>query len=123
MDKDAIGSIATSNYKVADTRAPGPAAASVAANPTKVQTENAVKQAVATPTLDQVEEAVDSINQSMQLQSHGLVFSVDSDNKRTIVKVVDQQTSEVIRQIPSEETLAIAKSLDRVIGKLIQEKA
>jgi len=123
MDKDAIGSIATSNYKVADTRAPGPAAASVAANPTKVQTENAVKQAVATPTLDQVEEAVDSINQSMQLQSHGLVFSVDSDNKRTIVKVVDQQTSEVIRQIPSEETLTIAKSLDRVIGKLIQEKA
>ena len=67
--------------------------------------------------------AVDEINKSMQSLSRDLVFSIDKDADKTVVKIVDQKTSEVIRQIPSEESLAIAKSLDKVIGNLIQQKA
>ncbi|MDB5909253.1 MAG: flagellar biosynthesis protein FlaG [Massilia sp.] len=68
----------------------------------------------------QVTKAVKNINQAMQDQ--GLVFSVD-DSNRTIVKVVDRQTGEVIRQMPSKEALEIAQALERAQGLLISQKA
>ena len=40
-----------------------------------------------------------------------------------IVKVMDNATKEVIRQIPSVEMLAIAKALDKIQGLLIKQKA
>jgi flagellar protein FlaG len=68
-------------------------------------------------------KAVENINQTMRAMSQGLEFSIDDDSKRLVVKVVDQQTKEVIRQMPSAEALEIAKALDRVQGLLIRQKA
>jgi flagellar protein FlaG len=81
------------------------------------------KQPDATPSVDEVKQAVRDINQSFKALSRGLEFTVDEDSNRTIVKVVDQETQEVIRQLPSKETLEIAKALDQMVGKLIREKA
>jgi flagellar protein FlaG len=76
------------------------------------------------PSLAQVTQAVNSINKAMSAMSQNLEFSVDSDSQRTIVKVVDQQTKEVLRQIPSLEALEIAKALDHAMqGMLIRQKA
>lgn len=70
-----------------------------------------------------LDEALKSINKTIQQLSPEIEFSVDPDSKRTIVKVVDQSTKEVLRQMPSAETLEIAKALDRVQGLLIRQKA
>ncbi|MGZ3158827.1 MAG: flagellar protein FlaG [Burkholderiaceae bacterium] len=76
------------------------------------------------PTLAQVTQAVNSINQAMQSMSRDLEFSVDEDTKETVVKIVDQKTKEVLRQIPSVEALAIAKAIDQAQqGLLIKQKA
>lgn len=88
-----------------------------------VQTVNAVQQAAEVPTLGQLSDAVKRINDTMKKLSQNLEFSVDSDNHRTIVKVVDQETKDVIRQIPSPEALEIAKALDQLQGLLIRQKA
>jgi flagellar protein FlaG len=77
----------------------------------------------AEPTLGQVTDAVNAINRSMSTQSRGLEFSVDADSHRTIVKVVDRQTKELIRQIPTVETLEIAHALDQAQGLLIKQQA
>ena len=92
---------------------------------TAVETANAVKASAAVPTLDQVNEAVSQLNKSAQAKSQGLEFSVDSDTKRTVVKVIDQSTKEVLRQFPSPEALEIAKSLESKAstGLLIQQTA
>lgn len=90
---------------------------------TPVQTVNAVRQTAEAASMGQVKEAVKQINETMKKLSQNLEFSLDSDVDRPIVKVVDQQTKEVIRQIPSEEAVEIAKALDRVQGLLIREKA
>ncbi|MDA0189672.1 MAG: flagellar protein FlaG, partial [Proteobacteria bacterium] len=50
-------------------------------------------------------------------------FSIDEDTGTTVVKIIDRTTDEVIRQIPSEEMLDIAKALDRLQGLLIKQKA
>jgi flagellar protein FlaG len=75
------------------------------------------------PTREQVAAAVKHINQSMPASSQMLEFSIDDDSKETIVKIVDQNTKEVVRQIPSVEALEIAKSLDKMLGRLISQKA
>lgn len=75
------------------------------------------------PSAEQLTQAVAGINQVMQKLAPGLEFSVDQESNRTIVRVVDQQTKELIRQMPSAETLEIAKALDRVQGLLISLRA
>jgi len=71
----------------------------------------------------ELDESLRNINKSMQALSQELEFSIDPDTDRTIVKVVDQRTKEVIRQMPSVEALEIAKALDRLQGLLIRQQA
>ena len=87
------------------------------------ETANAVKGA---PSLDQVSRAVSELNKSSQAASQGLEFSIDTDSQRTVVKVIDQSTKEVLRQIPTPEALDIAKALQAntaTKGMLIQQTA
>jgi len=70
----------------------------------------------AEPSVSKVQEAVQKINTSPAVQSQGIEFSIDSTSHRIVVKVVDQSTNQVIRQIPSKEALAIADSLDESQG-------
>ncbi len=90
---------------------------------TPVETTAAVQQPVPIPSLEQVTQAVKSINQTLRILSPDLEFSVDADTDRTIIKVVDQQTKEVIRQMPTQEALDIAKALDKMQGLLLKQKA
>jgi len=66
-----------------------------------------------------LEEAVRHTNN--YLAGGSVQFSIDGD--RTIVKVIDKETNQVIRQIPSEEAIAISESLDKLQGMLINSKA
>lgn len=70
----------------------------------------------------QVETALQSINQAMEKLAPNLEFTFDKESNRTIVKIVDQETQEIIRQMPSKEALEIAKALDKLQGLLIQQK-
>ncbi len=88
-------------------------------SPSPVMTPVAVQQ----PDPAQLTQALQSINKALQTSSSNLEFTVDDDTERTIVKVVDQQTGEIIRQMPSLEALEIAKALDRAAGKLIHQEA
>lgn len=87
------------------------------------QTEVAVTQAARAHSAAEVDKAVKNINQAIQVISQNLEFSVDTDAKEVIVKVIDQQTKQVLRQIPTEEALDIAKSLDKLQGLLIRQQA
>ena len=73
--------------------------------------------------LKEVKQAVSDINKAMQFMSRELEFSVDTDSERTVVKVIDQQTREVIRQMPTKEALEIGKALEKVQGLLIRQTA
>ncbi|GGX98457.1 flagellar protein FlaG [Pseudoduganella dura] len=74
-----------------------------------------------TGSMDELKDAIGKLNESVHAQS--LEFSIDEDSKRTIVKVVDVATKEIVRQMPTEEALQIAKSLDKAIGLLIRQQA
>jgi len=52
-----------------------------------------------------------------------LEFSTDDDSGRTIVKVINKETEEIIRQIPSDEFLRMSNSMDEVKGALFSSQA
>lgn len=70
----------------------------------------------------ELESAVEKVQSFTQKQAKELQFNIDKDSGRTVIKVVDTSTQEVIRQIPSEEMLSMAKALDQLQGLLIKQK-
>ena len=58
-------------------------------------------------------EAVSQLNDFVQNVQRDLQFEVDNDLGQTVVKVIDQQTQEVIRQIPDEVALRLAEKLQQ----------
>ena len=58
-------------------------------------------------------EAVTQLNDFVQNVQRDLQFEVDNEAGQTIVKVVDQQTKEVIRQIPDEVAMRLAEKLQQ----------
>lgn len=75
------------------------------------------------PSREDLAAAVKKINDSLPPSAQSLQFSIDEDSKDIVVKVIDQATREVVRQIPSEEALELAKSLDKMRGMLIRQTA
>ena len=71
----------------------------------------------------QLKEAIAAANQSVASHGSSVEFSVDPQHGTTIVKVVDTSTGQLIRQMPSEEMIAIANALDQFQGMLIRRKA
>lgn len=58
-----------------------------------------------------VTQAVTRLNQYVQSIERELNFSVEKETGKTIVKVIDSRTNEVIRQLPSETAIAISKQV------------
>lgn len=72
---------------------------------------------------EDIRQATEYVAQTIQSLARSLNFSVDEDTGKTVVKVVDTDTGELVRQIPAEEILAIAKMLDKLQGLLIHQQA
>ena len=62
---------------------------------------------------EELDQAVSQLNDFVQNVQRDLQFEVDNEMGQTIVKVVDQQTQEVIRQIPDEVALRLAEKLQQ----------
>lgn len=60
-----------------------------------------------------LDEAVSQLNDYVQSVQRDLQFEVDNEMGQTIVRVVDQQTQEVIRQIPDEVAMRLAEKLQQ----------
>ena len=79
----------------------------------------------ALPRLDPqaLESAVKDLEKNVQNLQRSLQFSVDEASGRTIIKVIDKETDEVIRQIPPAEVIAIARRIEDAIGLFVQDEA
>ncbi|MDD2883486.1 MAG: flagellar protein FlaG [Dechloromonas sp.] len=85
------------------------------------------------PTLDQkkseapsrqdIEQATEQVKKFISPTNSDIRFSIDEDTGITVVKVMDKTTNEIIRQIPGDEILQIAKALDRLQGLLVKQQA
>ena len=70
-----------------------------------------------------IKQAVRDLNTYVQSLRRDLHFTIDDESGKTIIKVMDPESGEMIRQIPSEELLAIARTLQQAQGLLLNAKA
>lgn len=76
------------------------------------------------PKAEELAEAVSDLNDYVQSIQRDLQFSIDEASGRTIIKVIDSESKEVIRQIPPEEALSLARNLERFSdATILQVKA
>ncbi|MCG2578870.1 flagellar protein FlaG [Dechloromonas sp. XY25] len=75
------------------------------------------------PTSDSLKDAVERLNKFIGGANDQIQFTVDKDTDLTVVKIIDRETKQLIRQFPSAEAVQIAKVLDRLQGLLIRDKA
>ncbi|WP_150909669.1 flagellar protein FlaG [Marinobacter halotolerans] len=62
---------------------------------------------------EQLDEAVSQLNDFVQSVQRDLQFEVNDDLGGTVVRVVDQSTKELIRQIPDEVAVRLAENLQQ----------
>jgi len=76
--------------------------------------------------VDTLKSAAAAGNSMLQAVNLNLEFKVDDSTKKVVIKIIDNQTGETVRQIPSEDMLAFIKKmqeLDGEKGSVIQDRA
>ncbi len=105
----------------------------VATGRAKVERMNAAeneaeKNAAKPPTQNEVDKALQQVNEAFSVQNQALTATVerDKDTGIDVFKVTDKLTKEVILQLPPKAIVEMAKSMDQAAAdkvQLISEKA
>jgi len=83
----------------------------------------AAKPPAQPPAAEDVKRAAKQASEAVQKVATNLEFAVDKELDTVVVKLLDSDTHEVLRQVPSTEMLRIAKSLDQMQGLLLDDRA
>ena len=67
-------------------------------------------------------DMVENATNKMSLLNVQLSFEISEDGKNDIIKVIDKETGEEVRQIPSEEFLRMSDRIDDIISELSEIK-
>ena len=70
----------------------------------------------------EIREAIAAINEAVKKVPTSLDFSVDEASKRFVVQVTDKNTGELIRKLPGDAVLRIARQLESMKGIVFDQK-
>ena len=70
-----------------------------------------------------LEKALESVNSSLQAWSTGLRFEMDEDAQRLVVSIIDSDSGDVVRTIPSDAVLRVAKLIVQLQGSGVDTEA
>ncbi|MBF0527039.1 MAG: flagellar protein FlaG [Deltaproteobacteria bacterium] len=71
---------------------------------------------------NQVQEAADKLNAALELKNIGLRYTVNTQDHKVIAKVINQDTGEIIREIPPKSLMDLAKNLQDSSGVLFDQR-
>ena len=111
------------NTAVSSAAAPPSSVADLTAGVASAAVNSATAAKPAPPDPQKAAQAAKEINDFLKSSSAGIEFQVDNQSDRVIVRVVDTETKQLIRQVPTEEMVAISHALDRMTGLLLAQKA
>ena len=70
---------------------------------------------------DEISEAIETLNKTLDMGKTRAMISHDADLNRYIVKIADEESGEIIREIPSEAVLKFARNLREIKGLLFDK--
>jgi flagellar protein FlaG len=68
-----------------------------------------------------IQEAMKVLNEKLASKNNSIRFRVDETLDRSIITVVNDQTGEVVRQLPTDEMLQVARNIESLKGILVKE--
>lgn len=115
MSSNSISIVNLATPRTLETRAPGrsPAAGETQAEKTSA-TGNGLPTSREAGAADEqrLADAISELNGFVQNIQRNLEFTVDDESGRTVIKVIDSESKEIIRQIPPEEVVQLARVLE-----------
>ncbi|MFQ6689169.1 flagellar protein FlaG, partial [Bordetella pertussis] len=70
-----------------------------------------------------MDRALEEINAQLKAWSTQLQFEIDPDVHQVVVSIVDAETGDVLRTIPSEAVIRIAKMIVKMQGNAVETTA
>jgi flagellar protein FlaG len=70
-----------------------------------------------------IEEMVELLNKTSHVYDRGLSFKLHKETDRIMLRVIDKDTKEIIREVPSEEILDLIAELYQLSGIVIDKKS
>lgn len=90
----------------------------------RVQAERVLPAAKATSqnvSQKELDQSIAQIQVMMDLRNRSVEFTTDESSGARVVKVVDSNSGDVIRQMPAEELLSFMRNLTRMLGTFIDK--
>lgn len=88
----------------------------------EVQEVQEVQEETEVMTVPQLENVAKQLQEFIGTMNRGLEFFVDEDSGRDVIKVIDKNSGELIKQYPSEDVLALVSKLSEATGNFIDSK-
>jgi flagellar protein FlaG len=71
--------------------------------------------------LKEIDDAIAKLNEVLATKDHSIRFRRDETLNRSIITVVNDDTGEVVRQLPTDEMLQVARNIENLKGVLVKE--
>ncbi len=84
--------------------------------------KNDVDKAGKDPSMKELQDAVDSLNKFLETKTTHLKFQLHEKLQKYYVQIVDDNTDEVVKEIPSKKLLDVAAKIQEMVGILVDEK-
>ena len=92
--------------------------------PTPIQSTTKTDRTLA-PAIDieqELNEAIKTLDIMMEIRQRSVQFERDETSGTNIIRVIDDRTGEVIRQMPPDELLNFMRNLTKMLGNFLDEK-
>ena len=118
-----IDSIGSNSVNVQQVAAPSVKPIATAPVEQKAQAELVLPAANTNVSTSQTEldKSIEQIQVMMDLRQRSVQFTTDNESGTNVVKVVDGESGDVIRQMPAEELLSFMRNLTRMMGTFIDK--
>ena len=79
--------------------------------------------ATETFSIDRIREKVRELEAALPKASNSLIFRVDEVLDRPVITVVDKKSGEVVRTLPSDETLRVVHNIEKMKGIIFEDRS
>ena len=72
--------------------------------------------------MDPLGEALKALNSNMEAWSTGMRFDIDPEAQRVVVSIIDSKTGDVLRTIPTDAVIRVARMIVQLQGRNVDTK-
>lgn len=72
--------------------------------------------------MNSLDKALDLVNNNMKAWATGMRFDMDPEAQRVVVSIIDSETGEVLRTVPTDAVIRVAKMIVQLQGRSVDTR-